>query len=92
MEDQARFVTTLPERERLDFFRSMVLYCDLNDSRATLFCELVDDDADALRKDLFNLKSTANFQALPTEQRKNVEDWIPELRIVAEQRGLAVSH
>src|SRR3954471_2260074 len=52
MEDKAGFVSTLPERDRLAFFRVIILSCELDTSRATLFCELVGKDADSLRRDL----------------------------------------
>jgi len=85
MEDQAKRISTLSQSERLEFFRAMVLYCDLNDSRGTLFCELVAADAEALSQNLVAFKDKTAFQSLPSEQRTNVENWIREMRIVANQ-------
>ena len=91
MEDQARLVSRLPERDRLDFYLAIMLYCDLNDSRATLFCELAANDAEALRQDLLHFMNTANFQTLTARQHENVENWIVELQIVASQHSAAAS-
>jgi hypothetical protein len=92
MEDQGRFISTLPERERLDFFRVLILYCDLNDSRATLFSKLVGDDSEALSKELLNFKHRANFKTLPIEQRQNVEVWALALGNYGNLHSGAVSH
>ena len=84
MEDRARFVSTLPERDRLDFFRVILLSCDLDTSRATLFSQLVGKDAESLRRDLRSLKDAAEFDRLSPTQRKEVVIWINELKVVAE--------
>ena len=84
MEDRARFVSTLPERERLDFFRVILLSCDLDTSRATLFSQLVGKDAESLRRDLRSLKDSAEFDRLSAAQQKEVVAWIDELKVVAE--------
>jgi len=84
MEDRARFVSTLPERERLDFFRVILLSCELDTSRATLFSQLVGKDAESLRRDLRSLKDGAEFEHLSPTQRKEVAAWIDELKVVAE--------
>ena len=84
MEARARFVSTLPERDRLDFFRVILLSCDLDTSRATLFSELVGKDAESLRHDLRNLKDSAEFGRLSSMQQKEVLAWIDELKVVAE--------
>jgi hypothetical protein len=84
MEAKALFVSTLPERDRLDFFRAILLTCELDTSRATLFSELVGKDAESLRRDLRGLKDSAEFGRLSAKQQKEVVAWIDELKVVAE--------
>ncbi len=84
MEDRTRFVWTLPERDRLAFFRVIILSCKLDTSRATLFTELVGNDAEPLRRDLRSLKDSAEFARLSVIQQKEVDAWIDELKVVAE--------
>lgn len=90
MEDRARFVSTLPERDRLDFFRVILLSCDLDTSRATLFSQLVGKDAESLRHDLRSLKDSAEFGRLSATQQKEVVAWIDELMVVAELQGASM--
>lgn len=84
MQDRARFVSTLPERDRLDFFRVIILSCKLDTSRATQFSELVGKDAEPLRRDLRGLKDGAEFARLSATQQNEVIAWIDELKVVAE--------
>lgn len=90
METKARFVATLLERDRLDFFRVILLSCDLDTSRATLFSELVSKDAESLRCDLRSLKDSAEFGSLSATQQKEVVDWIDELKVVAELNSASI--
>lgn len=84
MEDRAQSVSTLPERDRLDFYRVILLTCKLDTSRATLFSQLVGKDAESLRRDLRSLKDSAEFGRLSATQQKEVVAWIDELKVVAE--------
>ena len=84
MEARVRFVSTLPERERLDFFRVILLTCKLDTSRATIFCQLVGGDAESLRRDLRSLKDSSEFDRLSATQREEVVAWIDELKVVAD--------
>lgn len=90
MEDRARFVATLPERDRLDFFRVILLSCDLDTSRATIFSQLVGKDAESLRRDLRSLKDSAEFIRLSATQQKEVVAWIDELKVVAELHSVSL--
>ena len=84
METRAPFVLALPERDRLDFFRVIILTCDLDMSRATRFCELVGKDAESLRRELCSLKDSREFARLSEAEQKAVLDWIIQLKVVAE--------
>lgn len=70
MEDRARYVSTPPERERLDFFRVIILSCELDTSRATLFAQVAGGDAESLRRDLSRMKDSAEFSRLSATQQK----------------------
>ena len=84
MENQARIVSTLSDHERIEFFRVILLSCELDTSSATLFSQLVGKDAESLRRDLRNLKESAEFGRLSATQQKEVVAWIDELKVVAE--------
>lgn len=86
MEDRALFVSTLPERDRLDFYRVILLACKLDTSRATLFSQLVAKDAEPLRRDLLALKDSSEFARFSATQQKEVIGWIDQLKVVAELR------
>ena len=73
---------TLPERDRLDFFRVIILSCELDTSRATLFSELVGKDAESLRRHLRAFKDNAEFVRLSATQQKEVVAWIDELKVI----------
>lgn len=77
---QAKLIAALTLPERLEFYKTMILNCDLDTSRALLFVEVVGDDAESLRQDLSNVKGQQTFRNLTDGQRKAVEDWIEEFR------------
>jgi hypothetical protein len=90
MVSRAQIVSALPKRDRLDFYRVIVLTCELDTSRATLFCQLVAKDAELLRRDLVALKESLKFARLSTTQQKEVVDWIDELKVITEMQGASM--
>ena len=83
---QSKLIAPLSLPDRLAFYKTMILNCDLDTSRAVLFVEVVGDDAEALRQELSNVKGQQTFGKLSEGQRKAVEDWIEEFRIIGQQR------
>lgn len=77
---QSQTIARLHLRERVDFYREIVIHCDLDTSRAFLFVEMVGDDDRSLYRDLENFRRSERFYTLDTEQRERVEGWIIELR------------
>lgn len=82
MERQAQSISKLPLMERLEFYRNILLYCDLDTSRAVLFVEIVGSDVGALRDDLVRYKGGGVVQDISNVQLKRLNDWIVELEIV----------
>jgi len=81
---QARVITNCSPNDRIAFFRSIVLLCDLDTSRAVLFVEILGKDAEALRQNLIELRNRSEFRRLSRRQRQEVTNWVEELNFVVE--------
>lgn len=82
---QGKEVAQLPLSARVEFYRALVLNCDLDTSRATLFAEMVGRDVDDARNDLVTFERSAKFQQLEAAQKQAVEDWITEFDVISKQ-------
>jgi hypothetical protein len=91
MEDGAHYISTLPERNRIEYFRCILINCELDTSRASTFVDLLGTDATALRTELLRLKEDPRFAKMSPPQRKRVVDWIEELKIVIEQNDASAT-
>jgi len=84
--EQARSIATKPLEERLEFYRAIVLHCDLQTSKALTFVEVVGEDAAPLRDNLRELKASSQFARLSHDAQQSVEDWITEMEIISQQK------
>jgi hypothetical protein len=83
---QANAIAGLGSQERADFYRWIILNCDLDTSRATLFVEAVGDDAELLCQDLARFRTSPQFHGVAIDQRNAVEKWADEFRIIVDFR------
>lgn len=88
---QSGTVAKLPLGERMDFYKEIVIHCDLDTSRALLFVEMVGNDDRSLYLDLEKFKASARFTDLGAEQRERVEDWIIELRDISKAGEIKIN-
>ena len=84
---QARLITNCSTKDRIAFFRSIVLLCDLDTSRAVLFLEILGRDAEALRQNLIELRNSSEFRRLSGRQRQEVTNCIGELSFVVQDQS-----
>ncbi|MEI6809200.1 MAG: hypothetical protein WCN95_10810 [bacterium] len=84
MQEEAAGVKKLPQKDRITYYESVLLNCDLDTSRMTVFVELLGADADALRKSLTTLRHSQRFGRLNTRQQKEVKLWEAELAVIVE--------
>jgi hypothetical protein len=82
---QAELVAKLPLRERLEFYKSIVIYCDLDTSRALIFVELVYKDAKALSDKLLKFRRDKQFESLSEDNKDRVAMWADELARIADR-------
>lgn len=80
---QEKFVAELSLQDRLNFYREILLACDLETSRALLFSEMVGKDAGALHQDLITLRGSYRYSTLSNVQRKRLLDWLTQTEILA---------
>jgi hypothetical protein len=73
--------------DRIEFFKGIVFYCELDTLRATSFVELVGKDAGSLRKALITFEGGPRFQELSTKQREQVGHWIKTLDVIEQQNA-----
>jgi hypothetical protein len=83
---QSQYVSKLNIDDRLEFYRAILLNCDLDTSRAFQFAELVGADAHALRKNLEDFRDS-NSIAHSEDTAKVIEGWIEELKILEDGKG-----
>jgi hypothetical protein len=86
MYNQQTYVAGLPLQARLDYYRVLVLECDLDTSRGLVFINSVGNDADALHQNLLTFKSSAKYRQLSPAQQKAIRAWTDEMDIVAKAR------
>lgn len=72
---QTKSVAEMKLQDRLEFYRSMILYCDLDTSRAVLFEEMVGDDKQALKEHLKNYSQNQNYEKLTQVEQKKLAEW-----------------
>ena len=83
LEVQAKQISSLPQSDRVIFFRNvLVKTCDLDTSRSIVFIKCLGDDAEALLNDLKKFNKDEGFHELSTKQKDEVEKWIEELQII----------
>lgn len=78
---QAGKVGKYSQRERLGFYRAILVNCDMETTKVMVFAQYVKPDASALRQDLIDKLSAGEFGG--PERQKRVKNWINELRIIA---------
>ena len=81
MESSAERISRLPERERLEFYRAIILTGELYGASALTFHEfVVGDDADSLRNHLRLLIDSAEFRQLSGTQQEEITLWAELLK------------
>ncbi len=81
MESSADRISRLPERERLEFYRAIILTGELYGASALTFHEfVVGDDADLLRNHLRLLIDSAEFRQLSGKQQEEITLWAELLK------------
>jgi hypothetical protein len=86
MYNQQKYVAGLPLQDRLDYYRVLVLECDLDTSRGLVFINSVGNDAEALHQNLLIFKSSDKYTHLSSAQQKSIRAWTEEMDIVAKGR------
>lgn len=86
MYNQQQFVAGLPLQDRLEYYRALILQCDLGTSRGLVFINTVGNDAEALYKNLIDFRATAKYNHLSVEQKKAIDTWTNEMDVTAQQR------
>ena len=87
---QAQSISPKPLAERLNFYRAVILHCDLDTSRALLFVETVGDDPAALGENLRELRASSEFGKLSQVAQRNVEKWITQMELNGRQNRHAL--
>ena len=80
---QAKNVAKLPLKERLDFYRIVILQCGLDSYRVLLFIEIVGVDAAPLHQHLLAFKQSAQYRYLSSSQQKALDDWLIETKVIS---------
>jgi hypothetical protein len=82
LENQAERVALLKQIERLDFYRVILLNCELDTTKAMVFSANVKPDAIALRNDLIKRMRAGEFSTNVDKTRANT--WIIKLKDIDE--------
>ncbi len=77
---QAEIISKLELNARLDFYRIIILYCNLDTSTAHIFREIVSEDRADLIKYLDKYKKNISYKKLEDTQVKNINDWLFSLK------------
>jgi hypothetical protein len=88
MLEQHEIISRLPLAKRLAFYRSIVLCCKLETSKAMHFEAMVWQDSESLRKYLIALRDSEKFAQLALEQREAVDAWISGMESINGLRKL----
>ena len=81
MESSADRISRLPERERLEFYRAIILTGELYGDSALTFHEfVVGDDTDLLRNHLCLLIDSAEFRRFSGKQQEDITLWAELLK------------
>ena len=80
---QSKIVSKFPLTARVDFYRELILVCDLDMSNAKIFVEIVGEDMQPLQKDLQNMKASQRYQNASNDERKKIDDWLVEIQNLA---------
>lgn len=83
---QSNTISKLPENDRVEFYKFIILNCDLSNYRGIYFTEIIGADAALLLKRLTEYSTTQKFQFLPNQSREAILDWIAILPIIDQQR------
>lgn len=78
---QAIKIKKYSQQERLGFYRTILVNCDMETTKVMVFAQYAKPDANALRQDLIDKLRAGEFSD-PVRQ-KRVKNWINELQIVA---------
>lgn len=79
-------VSLQPLPDRVSFYRAILLSCDLDTSRATVFADGVGSDAEALREDLNVLVKRLSAEEGSSVRVRRLHEWINELDVIAQQQ------
>ena len=81
MESSAGYISKLSERERLDFYRSIILTGKLDGSSALSFYEfVVQNDTELLRVHLCFIRDGDQFRQLSAKQQEAITIWADLLK------------
>lgn len=79
---QATAISSAPLKDRVAFYRCILLACELYGESALIFFETVSPDAQAVRDDLFLFSEQPEFGHLSANEREKVKDSIQSLGVV----------
>lgn len=77
-----------PLQERLEFYEAILIDCDLDTSRATIFVEEVGRDAQPLMEALKQLSRDPKFSNFSQSRKAAVISWIEELDIIVKTQKI----
>jgi hypothetical protein len=83
LDKQAIVIAKLGRAERLEYFKAVLVNCDLHTSKALTFSEIVGNDAESLRSLLLAYKQGAKYQELSEDQKGRVTQWISALSTIS---------
>lgn len=83
---QSKVISKLDLSDRLDFYRELLLVCELDMSNAVLFADAVGDDILPLQNSLLGLKASERYRNLSLEEREKIDNWLIEIRNISEYR------
>lgn len=87
LQDQLPRVQSLPLDARLAFYKAILLSCDLDTSRGTVFVDSVGSDAEAFHAYLVTFTNGVEFLHLRAEVKDKVVGWIDVMADVTEQQS-----
>jgi len=73
---QSKLIAELELNARLDFYRIIIIYCNLDTSPAYLFRKIIFNDKSSLKTHLESYKSSKGYRNLNETELKNINNWI----------------
>jgi len=86
LQDQVEKIRVLPLDVRLIFYQEILLACDLDTSRGTIFIEAVGNDAEPFHANLSKYVNDPKFLSLRKEEQNKILGWRDVMEIIVQQQ------